>query len=91
LLAADPVHETVASIAGRFGVWDFSLFARNYKRLFGESPSQTLRTPAGSSDYAEDNSWLSYAVRKFADDLLYAAPHSLTSAAVPLHTGSNEQ
>jgi len=90
LLAADPAHETVASIAGRFGVWDFSLFARNYKRLFGESPSQTLRTPAGSSEHP-DTSWLNYAVRKFTDDLLYAAPRSLNSAAVPLHTGSNEQ
>jgi AraC family transcriptional regulator, ethanolamine operon transcriptional activator len=91
LLAADPAHETVASIAGRFGVWDFSLFARNYKRLFGESPSQTLRTPAGSSEHADDTSWLAYAVRKFADDLLYGVPRSLSASAVPLHTGSNEQ
>ena len=89
LLAADPAHETVASIAGRFGVWDFSLFARNYKRLFGESPSQTLRTPAGSSEHTEDVSWLGYAVRKFADDLLYAQRSA--AAATPLHTGSNEQ
>ncbi len=83
LLAADPVHETVASIAGRFGVWDFSLFARNYKRLFGESPSQTLRTPAGSCEHTQDVSWLGYAVRKFADDLVYAMPRSLAAAAVP--------
>jgi hypothetical protein len=66
------------------------LFARNYKRLFGESPSQTLRTPAGSSEHTDDVSWLNYAVRKFADDLLYAAPRS-AAAAAPLHTGSNEQ
>ena len=91
LLAADPAHETVASIAGRFGVWDFSLFARNYKRLFAESPSQTLRTPAGSSEHADDTSWLGYAVRKFTDDLVYAMPRSLVAAATPLHTGSNEQ
>ena len=90
LLAADPAHETVASIAGRFGVWDFSLFARNYKRLFGESPSQTLRTPAGSSEHP-DTSWLNYAVRKFTDDLLYAVPRSLNGSAVSLQTGSNEQ
>jgi AraC family ethanolamine operon transcriptional activator len=89
LLAADPAHETVASIAGRLGVWDFSLFARNYKRLFGESPSQTLRTPAGSSEHADDVSWLGYAVRKFADDLLYGV--SRPAAAPALHTGSNEQ
>jgi AraC family transcriptional regulator, ethanolamine operon transcriptional activator len=91
LLAADPLHETVASIAGRFGVWDFSLFARNYKRLFGESPSQTLRAPADSSEHTDDVSWLGYAVRKFADDLPYAVPRSSAAAAAPLHTGSNEQ
>jgi AraC family transcriptional regulator, ethanolamine operon transcriptional activator len=91
LLSADPAHETVASIAGRFGVWDFSLFARNYKRLFGESPSQTLRTPAGSSEHPDEVSWLGYAVRKFPDDLLYAEPRSAAAAATPLHTGSNEQ
>lgn len=90
LLAADPAHETVASIAGRFGVWDFSLFARNYKRLFGESPSQTLRTAAGSSEHADDT-WLGYAVRKFVDDLAYALPRALAATAVPLQTGSNEQ
>ena len=30
LLAADSTHETVTRIAARFGIWDFSLFARNY-------------------------------------------------------------
>ena len=77
----------MASIAGRFGTWDFSLFARNYKRLFGESPSQTLRTPAGSCEHADDTSWLAYAVRKFADDLMYGVPRSLSASAVTLHTG----
>jgi AraC family transcriptional regulator, ethanolamine operon transcriptional activator len=90
LLAADPGRETVANIAGRFGVWDFSLFARNYKRLFGESPSQTLRTPPGSLEHGADTSWLRYAVRKFADDLVYAVPRSIAAAAVPLQTGSHE-
>jgi AraC family ethanolamine operon transcriptional activator len=89
LLAADAAHETVASIAGRFGVWDFSLFARNYKRLFGESPSQTLRMPAGSSEHTDDT-WLGYAVRKFADELLSPMPRAL-AGAVPLQTGTNEQ
>ena len=45
---------------------------------------------AGSSEHA-DISWLNYAVRKFADDLLYAVPRSLSGAAAPLQTGSNEQ
>ena len=45
LLRADPQRDTVTRSAARFGLWDFSLFARNYKALFGESPSRTLRTP----------------------------------------------
>lgn len=90
LLAADPAQETVASIAGRYGVWDFSLFARNYKRLFGESPSQTLRTPAGTLERADEPSWLTYAVRRFADDLAYPVPPPAASS-VRLQTGSNEQ
>jgi AraC family ethanolamine operon transcriptional activator len=43
LLAAEPQKETVATIAARFGVWDFSQFARNYHGLYGERPSVTLR------------------------------------------------
>jgi AraC family ethanolamine operon transcriptional activator len=62
LLAADPKFETVARLAGRFGVWDFSLFARNYRRLFGESPSQTLRTPGSGREPDDfDSSWLACA------------------------------
>jgi AraC family ethanolamine operon transcriptional activator len=71
LVAADPKVDTVASLAGRFGVWDLSLFARNYRRLFGESPSQTLRRPASVRELdAFNSSWLSYALRKFADEFL---------------------
>jgi hypothetical protein len=50
-----------------------------------------LRTPAGSSEQSEDNTWLGYAVRKFTDDFAYAVPRSSAAAATPLHTGSNEQ
>jgi AraC family transcriptional regulator, ethanolamine operon transcriptional activator len=74
LLAADPARDTVASIAGRFGIWDFSLFARNYKNLFGESPSETLRTPAGSAESGESATWLRYAVKKFADEVAQPGP-----------------
>lgn len=91
LLVADPAQETVANIASRFGVWDFSLFARNYKRLFGESPSHTLRTPPGSMEHGADSSWLRYAERKFSDDLVYAVPRSLAATAVSLQAGSHEQ
>ena len=48
LLRADPLVDTVTKIAARFGVWDFSLFARNYRALYGEAPSETLRRPRDS-------------------------------------------
>lgn len=66
---ADPKRDTVANIAERFGVWDFSLFARNYKRLFGESPSQTLRTAPGKSKVKDNLSWLDCALRIFIEDM----------------------
>ena len=38
LLAADPAHATVTNIAAHFGIWDFSLFAHNYKACSGNHP-----------------------------------------------------
>ncbi len=64
LLVADPACDTVAKIAARFGVWDFSLFARNYKALYGESPSESLRRPPKSAD-PFDVSWIACAARRF--------------------------
>ncbi len=34
---------TIARVAARFGFWDFGRFARQYRQLFGELPSATLR------------------------------------------------
>jgi AraC family ethanolamine operon transcriptional activator len=69
LLAADPTHETVTCIAARFGIWDFSLFARNYKDLFGESPSSTLRTASKRArrDFTASDTWLQYAARALSN------------------------
>ncbi|HEY8539911.1 MAG TPA: helix-turn-helix domain-containing protein [Steroidobacteraceae bacterium] len=64
LLEADPGHDTVARTAARFGVWDFSLFARNYKALYGESPSETLRKAQRKSADAGPR-WITYAARIF--------------------------
>jgi AraC family transcriptional regulator, ethanolamine operon transcriptional activator len=77
LLRADPQRDTVTRIAARFGIWDFSLFARNYKALFGESPSRTLRTPPGSIKVRSSLSWLHYASKIFIDDVqrLTSHPH----------------
>ena len=43
LLAADPSAATVTEIATEFGVWHFGRMARDYRLLFGELPSETLR------------------------------------------------
>jgi AraC family transcriptional regulator, ethanolamine operon transcriptional activator len=43
LKAADPLRATVTEIATQFGVWHFGRLARDYRFLFGELPSETLR------------------------------------------------
>jgi AraC family ethanolamine operon transcriptional activator len=43
LRKADPDETTVTRIAARFGFWQFGRFAGQYRRLFGEKPSETLR------------------------------------------------
>ena len=43
LQAAQPNGNTVAEILSRKGEWQFGRFAERYRRLFGESPSQTLQ------------------------------------------------
>ena len=43
LQAAQPNGNTVAEILSRKGEWQFGRFADRYRRVFGESPSQTLR------------------------------------------------
>lgn len=65
LLLASPRDETVARIAASFGVWDFSLFARNYKALYGESPSQSLHKPPPQARAALNASWIAHAARMF--------------------------
>jgi transcriptional regulator GlxA family with amidase domain len=43
LKAADPPRATVTKIATQFGVWQFGRFARDYRFLFRELLSETLR------------------------------------------------
>jgi AraC family ethanolamine operon transcriptional activator len=43
LLAADPNQTTVSSVLMDHEEWAFSRFAADYRRLFGELPSATLR------------------------------------------------
>ena len=43
LLAAQPLETTVVEIAMRYGFFQLSHFADNYRKAFGELPSETLR------------------------------------------------
>lgn len=43
--AADPATTTVSTIALANGFWELGRFAVSYRKLFGESPSETLRQP----------------------------------------------
>jgi len=70
LAAADASEQTVARIAARFGVWDFSLFARNYRALYGETPSTTLRSAPQSyiRQQALRPTWIRYASKRFSEE-----------------------
>jgi AraC family ethanolamine operon transcriptional activator len=81
LVSADRAQDTVTRIASRFGVWDFSLFARNYRRLYGESPSETLHQPPQRRAALHDGSWLRYASRIFVDDALSMIQDDAESSA----------
>jgi AraC family ethanolamine operon transcriptional activator len=43
LLHGDPARLTVFDVASRCGAWHLSRFTQAYRRMFGETPGQTLR------------------------------------------------
>lgn len=67
LLRAEPRHERVKDLLRRFGVSDLSVFARNYKSIYSELPSQTLQRAPVSSKHEDiiTATWLRYATRRF--------------------------
>ncbi len=69
LMSAEGSEHTVTSIAAALGIWDFSGFTRNYKALYGEAPSKTLRDPpvTQNRNAAMSMTWIRYAGRKFKD------------------------
>jgi AraC family transcriptional regulator, ethanolamine operon transcriptional activator len=92
LLSADRAHDTVTRIASRFGVWDFSLFARNYRRLYDESPSETLNQPPQRRAAVPDGSWIRYASRIFVDDAVSMMQQELEpSACYPTAVDAHQQ
>jgi len=50
LLLADPESEFVGDIAAHWGFYHLSSFARDYRRQFGELPSETLRRHGSKAD-----------------------------------------
>ena len=45
LSRANPVTTTVTDIATEFGFWELGRFSVEYRALFGEPPSASLRRP----------------------------------------------
>lgn len=43
LRTSDPTQATVLGIANDYGFWHMGHFSKDYRRMFGESPSDTLR------------------------------------------------
>lgn len=43
LKSADSENNTVAEIAAQFGFWSLGYFAHDYKQMFGELPSETIK------------------------------------------------
>ena len=50
LRASGPGEDTVRDVAARWGFWHMSQFASDYRKLFGELPSQTLGSRRASPE-----------------------------------------
>ena len=57
LTLADPATTTVTQVAINHGFWELGRFAVSYRSLFGESPSTSLRRPAGRRPWKTHSGW----------------------------------
>ena len=58
LKSAEHGHDSIADIAARWGFWHLSHFAADYKVMFGELPSDTLRHPVQSYEATAAPIWI---------------------------------
>jgi AraC-like DNA-binding protein len=65
LMRADPATTTVTEIAANHGVCELGRFSVQYRALFGESPSASLRRPPGDR-HLKQNRPLSLSFSEFA-------------------------
>jgi AraC-like DNA-binding protein len=56
LVSADPTARTVAEVATAHGFWELGRFSVAFRKLFGESPSVTLRRSADPKSL-DDRAW----------------------------------
>ena len=54
LVQADPATESVTAIATDHGFWELGRFSVDYRAMFGESPSVSLRRPSGRRRMSAD-------------------------------------
>ncbi len=64
LVGADVRQTTVSRVAADFGFWEFGRFSVAYRKLFGETPSTTLRRPPSHVTY--DANPFAFATANFA-------------------------
>jgi len=55
-VSADPTARTVAEVATAHGFWELGRFSVAFRKLFGESPSVTLRRSADPKSL-DDRAW----------------------------------
>jgi AraC-like DNA-binding protein len=65
-----PAGARVSEVAGRFGFWHLGQFAGDYRELFGELPSETLRRASSRSGDLQDPSRRRLPEKTVAEEIL---------------------